>query len=76
MDGVDQVAQVSAESVKFPHQESVPVTECLQACRHMRTAILLPGSLILIEVTRLDSGDQERVSLEIGALRPESHSRR
>ena len=69
MNGVNQVTEIATEPVELPHQKGVPLTECLQTRRQMRTVILLPRSLILIEVPRLDSGDQERIPLKIGALR-------
>jgi len=40
MDRVDQVAQVSTESVEFPYQESIALPERLQARRQVRAVIL------------------------------------
>ena len=70
MNRVDQVAQVSTESVEFPHQKCVALAERLQARRQLRPVILLAGCMVLIETVRLDASNQERVPLEIGALRP------
>ena len=72
MDGVHQVAQVSAETVELPHQEGVALPQCFQARRQVRAVVLFPGGLIFVEVAWVDASNQERVSLEIGTLRPVS----
>ena len=72
MNGVNQVTEVTAEPVDLPNQVSVPLTECLQAGRQVRAVVFTARRLVLVEVVRLYAGSQERVSLEIGTLRPVS----
>ena len=68
--GVDQVAQVTTEPVELPHQKGVPLTECLQAGRQMRTVILLSGRVIFVKIGGRYACGQECVSSEISGLRP------
>lgn len=53
MHGVDQVEQVSTESVKFPHHERVALSERLQSGRQVRPVISLTRGMVLVEVVRL-----------------------
>ena len=68
MNSVDGVTEVTPESVGFPDEEGVVLAECLQARRQVRTVVLLPGRVILLDAPRLDSGDHECILLKIGAL--------
>ena len=49
MNSVDGVTEVTPESVGFPDEEGVVLAECLQARRQVRTVVLLPGRVILLE---------------------------
>ncbi len=67
---VDQMAQVTAESVKFPHQESVALPGYLQTRSQVWAIVLLAGGMVLVKVVRLDAGSQKPIPLKTSALRP------
>jgi len=56
VDGVHEVAQVAAEPVEFPDEESVAFPECFQARRQVWAVVFLPGCLILIKMIDFDPG--------------------
>lgn len=65
VDGVDEVAQIAAETVELPDQEGVVLSECFQAGGQVRPIILFTRSMVFVELLGFDSGGQERVPLQV-----------
>ena len=70
VDGVHQVAQVTAQPVRLPYQQGVPRIHALQAGSKFRPVVFLPRGMVFVELRGIDPGRQERVALQAGALRP------
>lgn len=45
VDDIDQVAEIPAEPVEFPHDQGVPVAQGFEACDQLGPVILLPEAM-------------------------------
>src|SRR5690625_7733979 len=61
MNNVDQMPQIPAEAVQFPHDQRVPRPQSFQTRRQLWPIVLLPGRLIFI-----DRSEERRVGKERG----------
>jgi hypothetical protein len=63
MDRVDKVAQIAAEPVELPHNESVSSAEGLQASSQSDAVIVLTRSRVAVHVVLGYARRQQRVTL-------------
>jgi hypothetical protein len=68
MDEVDQVAQVAAEPVEFPCDQRIALPQRFETRFQTRSIISLAGRLVLVEVSRFDTGGNERIALQVERL--------
>jgi len=68
--GVDQVVQVPAEPVQFPHHQPIALPQRLQAGGEPGPVVGAPGSMVLVELGGIDTGGEQRVALQCDGLRP------
>jgi hypothetical protein len=69
MYGIDEMAEVTSQPVEFPDDQRVAGAERLNHRQQSRTRIQATRGLILVEMRGIDSGVQQRITLEIGRLR-------
>jgi hypothetical protein len=65
MNEIDQMVQVAAEPVEFPHDQRIALPQRLETRLQTRPIVALTGRLILIEVPGFDVGRQQRVTLQV-----------
>ena len=66
--GVDQVAQVAAQTIELPQDQEVALAQCLQARRQPGAVVAAPRRLVLVEPLRRHPGGEQRVALQVGGL--------
>jgi len=66
--GCDQVLQVTAEPVQFPHVEDIAGAERFEARFQAGTVIALSRGLILVHLLRDDAGGRQGVELQVQGL--------
>jgi hypothetical protein len=72
MHGIDQVAQIAAETVELPHQEPVALPQRLQAGGQAGLRIEASRRQVFLDVLTIDAGGLQRITLQIqnlGAIR-------
>ena len=65
---LDQVRQGTPEAIKLPYDQDVPRAEELQAYLEPRPVVTGSRCLILMDVSFIDPGSQQRIALQVGAL--------
>jgi len=63
VDGVDEMVEVTAEAVEFPHDQGVALADCFKTSREAGSVILLPGRVVIVELIRVDAGFEQRIAL-------------
>ncbi len=62
------MAQVAAESVKFPRHQRVAQPQRLETRLQTRPIVALAGGLVLVEVSGFDAGGEQRIALQVERL--------
>ena len=68
MDEIDQVAQIAAEPIEFPCNQRIALPQRFEARLQTRPIVALAGRLVLIEVSRFDTGGQQSIALQVERL--------
>jgi hypothetical protein len=68
VDQVDQVAQVAPEPVELPGHQEITLAQCLETGGEPGPVMALARGEVLIEMPRLDTGREQRVTLQVEGL--------
>ena len=65
---LDQVRQGTPETIELPDTQDIPWAEKPQACLEPRTVVAGSRCLVFMDVSVVDAGSQQSITLQIGAL--------
>src|SRR5699024_8557766 len=70
MNNVDQMPQIPAEAVQFPHDQRVARPQSFQTRRQLWPIFLRPARLIFLDLLRIHTVSQKRLALSVSGLGP------
>jgi len=66
--GIDEVSKIAAQPIQFPHHESVPAAQSLDARRQAWPVVVSTRGVVLVDVLSRDACCQQGIPLEVQGL--------